>query len=253
MTLSDIVTVLIPSSFVPSHPSITLVRNAIESIRIVLALPNCKIVVCCDGPPECPNQRRNYSEYKSRLRDFSATNDVHIAELPVHVGLPGVIAEGFNHVSTPLALVFQHDFEVVRAIRIDELCRVLLQDDLPINHVRLNHKDNRQRKCDRILREFNHPHVLIPLLRTNCWSDMPHLARSRYYRETVLPRMRPTQSRLGVENQLARLLRADIERLGFDAGHRRHGTCVYGRLGDPPVVLHLDGRRIQSVDETPKC
>jgi hypothetical protein len=205
--------------------------------------------VCCDGPPDSVDERERYLEYKSRLREFARTQEIQVVELATHEGLPGVIREGFNHVHTPLSLVFQHDAEVTMTIDVAELCATLLQDELQVNHVRLNHKRNRPRKCDTILKEFNHPALRVPLLRTNCWSDMPHFTTTRYYRERVLPLLKPTGSSRGVENQLGPLLRADIEKLGFDVAHPRHGTFIYGKLWDPPIVRHLDGRRTKTVEE----
>lgn len=133
--LSTDLTVVIPSSCVPIHPSIAMIRNAVRSIRQVLALPASPIVVCCDGLPADQSEPHRYLEYQQRLHDFAATEGLQVVGLDTHVGLPGVLLEAFRHVRTPLALVFQHDFEVLRQVDVDGICQALLCDDLAVNHV----------------------------------------------------------------------------------------------------------------------
>lgn len=244
----ELVTVLIPSSQVPSHPSIGLVQRAITSIRQLLALPTAPVLVCCDGQP-LGKDPEPYTEYKQRLEEYSQSQNVQIAELDEHRGLPGVIQLGFEHVHTPLALVFQHDVEVVRPVDVAGICDSLLKPQLQINHVRLNNRRNREYKADSVLKEYEHPDLHVPLLRTIAWSDLPHFTTTIYYRTRVIPRIRPTRSSRGVENQLGPLIQADVKQNGFDAAHPNHGTFVYGRRGDKPVIRHLDGRRSQSVEQ----
>ena len=246
--VSDSVTILIPSSQVPSHPSIGLVQRAITSIRQVLALPTAPVVVCCDGQP-VDKDPDPYAEYKQRLKAYGQSHDVQVVELDEHRGLPGVIQLGFEHVHTPLALVFQHDVEVIQQVNVAGICDALLNPELQINHVRLNNHRNREYKADSVLKEFEHPDLRVPLLRTIAWSDMPHFTTTLYYRTQVIPRIRPTRSSRGVENQLGPLIQADVKQNGFDAAHPNHGTFVYGRRGDEPVIRHLDGRRSQSVEQ----
>jgi len=239
-SLGHLITVLIPSSRVPSHPSIGLVETAIFSVREVLGLSNSPFVVCCDGSPS-NDASDAYAQYKQRLRAFAQSHQVQVIELDEHEGLPGVIQRGFECVHTPLALVFQHDFEVIRPADIAGICDALLKPHLQINHVRLNHRANRQRKADSVLKAYEHPDLQVPLLRTIAWSDRPHFTTASYYRTAVIPLLRPTRSKLGVENRLGPLIHADVAQFGFDEAHPRHGTFLYGRRGDPPMVRHLNG------------
>ncbi len=242
------VTVLIPSSQIPSHPSIGLIQRAIRSIQEVLALPTAQVIVSCDGPPAHLDPAP-YLEYRRRLHAYGQSRGIYIVELDEHQGLPGVIRNGFTHVVSPLVLVFQHDVEVVRSIDVAGVCNALLQSHFQINHIRLNHRKNREYKADSILKEVEHPDLHVPLLRTIAWSDMPHFTTAEYYRREVIPRLRPTRSSRGVENQLGPLIQADVKAHGFDAAHPRHGTFVYGQRGDPPVLRHLDGRRATFAEE----
>ncbi len=150
--ITDAVTVLIPTSTIPSHPSIDLIQKAILSVRETLALPSSPMIVCCDGAPAHEACER-YTEYKGRLREFATLHNVQVTELETHAGLPGVLVEGFKHVHTPVALVFQHDCEVVRRVNVFEICRALSCNYLGINHIRLNHRVNRSIKSDSILKE----------------------------------------------------------------------------------------------------
>jgi hypothetical protein len=224
------------------HPSTLLVERAVGSIRDVLELRSARILVSCDGAPEKAVCER-YAEYKLRLKEIATLEDFSVVELGSHVGLPGVLCEGFKHIGTESVLVFQHDVEAVRRVDVAEVCSALSREKLQIHHIRLNHRRNRLCKLDSVLSEYRHPQVRVPLLRTSGWSDMPHFTTASFYRERVLPSLQPTRCSRGVENQFLARLRADIERFGFDVAHPRHGTFVYGSMGDPPVVRHLDGRR----------
>lgn len=247
MNSSAELTVVIPTSWIPTHPSTAIIERSVRSIRHVLGLKSAQLVIGCDGLDEAEKCRADLDRYRERLRHLvegqSEFSPATLVELPVTMGLPGVIMEAFRHVQTRCVLVFQHDVEVVRSIDVQGILSAILLDGSPVKYVRINHRRNIAIKSDYILKEFSDPRVAIPLLRTSSWSDMPHFTTAEYYRLTVLPLLKAGRGSRGVENKVAAVYWENIERDGFDKAQSWHGTFLYGNLGDPPVVRHLDGRK----------
>ncbi len=67
MTLSDLITVLVPTSPIPSHPSTAIIDETLDSIDAA-GLDACEVVVMCDGVrPEQEDRSADYAEYVRRL------------------------------------------------------------------------------------------------------------------------------------------------------------------------------------------
>jgi hypothetical protein len=122
MVLNDKITVLIPTSPIPSHPDTYKIDQVIASIRH--HLPTSEIVVMCDGPrPSVEHRRAHYEEYKSRLL-WKAQNDPswHNVQIVIyeeagenHKHQTGIVRETILRglVKTPLILFNEHDAPLV--------------------------------------------------------------------------------------------------------------------------------------------
>ena len=117
-------------------------------------------------------------------------------------------------------------------------------------YVRLNKRRTRETGWDSVLKpDVRDRH--LPLVRTGCWSANPHFARTAHYRRIVMPHLQvqPAGGSEGFEHPVFHAYQADIHRLGFDRAQRRWGVFILGRLGDPPVVSHLDGQGTVPADD----
>lgn len=242
-----LVTILTATSPVPSHPSTRLIQRAAESLANYAELAGCRHLVICDGcPPQLSHYTEQYQAYKLRLRTQVAAKlfptSAEILELPHPVGLPGVIIQGCERITTPYVLVFEHDFEVIRSIDVRGILQTFAQSKA-VQHIRLNKRANREAGFDFVLK----PDVErrpVPLVRTSAWSANPHFAKMSYYREMVLPNItaRPGGGAPGFEEPLFAMLCADIRKVGFDRAQRKWGVFLYGDLDAPATIVHLDGR-----------
>jgi hypothetical protein len=76
------VTVLIPTSPIPAHPSTEIILKVIESIRWHLPASLVDIYILCDGVrPEVEHRREQYQEYLDRLRTFCADTSRHVFQV----------------------------------------------------------------------------------------------------------------------------------------------------------------------------
>jgi hypothetical protein len=191
-----------------------------------------------------------YTEYKERLRMVAMANGfctaAEIHELPARGGLPGVILFAMSRVETPYVFVYEHDWLMLREIDTAGILSSLASSRF-VNYVRLNKQWLYEAGWDYVLK----PDVgrrVVPLTRTSCWSANPHFSKISYYHRMILPlvRARPEGGSWGFEEGPFGGFMKEMRYVGFDRAQRRWGTFVYGRIGDPPVILHQDGRKGRS-------
>lgn len=233
-------TLIVPTSYVRSHPSTKLIERAVRSVNRHVGTRDLQKIIVCDGL-----KRDDYVEYKKRLHalaghdpDFMRTT---IIELETNVHLSGTLVETFKSIETPIVLVFQHDYEVLRSIDVDGVLKCF--DDDQVKHIRLNRRNNTVIYWDYILEPY--PSSPIPLIKTAAWSDVPHFARTDYYREFVFGKLRREDGslmRAFPESVLFDSFRKEVKEIGFAEAHRKYGTFIYGSINDPAVTKHLNGK-----------
>src|SRR4029077_13519948 len=112
---SSQVTVTIPTSPIPRHPSTDLIENTISSIRY--QLPNARIIVMCDGVrPNVEFRRKQYEEYKDRLTKRSLQGDfgnILIQENMVYAQQAKMMRAALEMITTPFVLFCEQDVVLV--------------------------------------------------------------------------------------------------------------------------------------------
>lgn len=233
--LSQLLTVIVTTSAIPSHPSTRMIERCIGSFKFMAGLSGARwLVVCDDSPGEA------YSEYKRSLRQMARTLELSRNSTSGDCGrLPSMMRAVLEHVKTPLVFILQHDFDVIREVDGERLTHLILQWPQTLKHVHLNKRPNVVSNWDKILEPCEVGGV--PMLKTTNWSDNPHWARADYYRSFVLPRCQPDISC----ELLYHHFQKDIELIGFQKAHPLYGTYIPGNLDDPPTIRHLDGDTFQ--------
>merc|ERR1712224_63619 len=83
VALPDLVSVILTTSAVPSHPSTYLLDETLKSMSLANGLTSCSLLIVCDGYKSCPegvesrcrmgiinpDLASRYDEYKRRLRE----------------------------------------------------------------------------------------------------------------------------------------------------------------------------------------
>lgn len=194
-------------------------------------------------------QQRSYQKYLSGLGILQEQwPNLTVIPLRKWGHISGGLREVIGRVTTEFVLVAQHDFEFVRPVDLPLLLRVMAEHH-ELQHVRFNKNArtvvdwdaeyeyrNKQKSRRDFISEFvfDHGGMECRMVRTLAWSDNNYVCSTGYLRNVVLPLV--GKNRIPPEHVL--------NPLGRPKNHAVLGTFIYGALDSPPVIRHLDGRRI---------
>lgn len=236
--VDDMVTVLMPTSAIPSHPSLDVISETVSSIRD--RLPGAEILIMADGLPEYLRHRvKDYGEYLRRL--MWATNLEWSNVVPFlferHTHQVGMTRAVLGEVRTPLVLFVEHDTPLVGDVDWAGCARAVLSGDT--NLIRFHHEAS-------VLEPHKHlmvddvPRMVegVPLLRTVQWSQRPHLAATGAYRNW-LDAGWWSESDGMIEDRMHGVVENDWLQ---HRDPRRFRLSMYAPSGDMKRSTHLDGR-----------
>lgn len=182
--LRDRVTVVIPTSPIPSHPSTEIIDETIASIRSHLA--DVEILITVDGVrPEQEHRRADYDEYIRKLlwKSNHEWNNVLPILFTEHMHQTGMAKAVLEYIKTPLLLYVEQDTPLTSDCEIDwnGICEAVLSGE--VSHVRLNHEAHILDEHKYLMLD-DEPQVFqgVPLIRTIQYSQRPHVASVAFYR-----------------------------------------------------------------------
>ena len=184
----DQVTILIPTSPIPSHPSTALIDETIAGIRNYF--PTAKIIIMCDGVRASVEHRRGqYNEYLCRIMarcehgpyPYINTQMKMFADPTQQAWMT---RETLKEVTTPYVIFNEHD-ATLRAnppIEWDAIFHLLGTDEA--NMVRFYHWDRIWHEHEYLMRD----HIVfenVEFVRTVQFSGWPFIAKTDYLRRLV--------------------------------------------------------------------
>lgn len=184
MNLRDEITVVIPTSPIPSCPTTTLIEQTINSIRF--HLPDVPILIQADGVrPEQEKFREPYRLYLEKLERLCADyhRNMRICEFIDFHHQAAMMKRtlGQEDIKTPLLFYVEHDLPLLPD-PIDFVGMVRLLRAGALNQIRLHYwsqilDDHKYLMLD------EKPLFMdsVPIVRTVQWSQHPHLARVDFY------------------------------------------------------------------------
>lgn len=187
MNLAEQITIVIPTSPIPSHPSAALIEQTILSIRY--HLPDCPILIQADGVrPEQEKFRKQYEAYLLRMDDginAGKYGPCKMIRFPEFRHQAAMMKESIDKITTPLLYYQEHDLPLLpeyvdwKGITFAILAR-------EVNQIRLYYWSS-------IIPE--HWHLMVdkepifihgvPLLRTVQWSQHPQVAYVDFYKKML--------------------------------------------------------------------
>lgn len=182
------ITVLMPTSVIPSHPSTDVIDQCIKDVRA--KLPNSDIIIMFDGlNPHFEDRRGKYEEYIRRVlwkANFEWKNVVPlIFDKPTHQ--VGMTRKALEYVKSPTILYVEHDCPICSDIEFgyswDELVKTILEGQA--NVVRFHHEAQILPSSQELLLGSVEKVNGVPMIRTAQWSQRPHLARTQFYKEML--------------------------------------------------------------------
>lgn len=231
--VTDDMTVLIPTTHMPSNPSNEVIDKTIDSVRE--QVPNSEIIVMIDGlRPEVSEFLPDYNEAIRRLLHDIKYKYKHTIPLYFdqysHQSL--MTKKALKIITTPLLLFVEHDTPIVRDIDWKGIKEVVRSNYA--YQIRLSHEG-------RILPE--HEYLMldpvaelvhgVPLIRTKQWSQRPHVSTTDFYRY-ILDKYHDDQPRFIEHVMYGILLHGDWSEFR---------THIYAPPGDIQRTIHLDGKR----------
>lgn len=176
--IQEKLTVVVPTSYIPSHPSTEIIEETLSSIRYHTDAP---ILITIDElRPEYASKEDDYYGYIEKLLwkcNFEYENIVPFM-MPKHTHQVGMMRKALEWIDTPYILYVEHDTPLVKR-DIDFAYLYSQMENGYVNMVRFHY--------DVSIHE-SHQHMLVPeknrsrLVATKQWSQRPHLALTDFYR-----------------------------------------------------------------------
>lgn len=177
----EVMTVVVPTSVIPSHPSTEIIEQTIESIRHHMDAP---VLITIDGLREEQKDRKaDYDEYVRRLLwkcNFEWKNVAPVF-FDTHKHQSEMMKAVLPMIKTPLLLYVEHDTPLVmdEETEWELIVWTILQGHA--NVVRFHYEavipqEHQYLMLDKIGDKF---------LQTKQWSQRPHLARTEFYQDAM--------------------------------------------------------------------
>lgn len=227
------ITVLIPVSPIPSHPSTEIVDQTLASIRE--RLPESEIIILFDGVPAWHEDRRaDYEKFKQTML-WKIEHELHnvvplVFDKHSHQSL--MVKKALRMVRTPLILFSEQDTPLHDEIPFDAISEAVKTGYA--NVVRFHHEASVHPEHEHLMLDKEPIDILgVPYLRTMQWSGRPHLASTSFYR-TIAHKYWDDQPRF-----IEHIMYGVVVEGAYDE-FRLH---CYAPKGTLVRSLHLDGRR----------
>ncbi len=237
------ITVIVPTSVIPNHPSTAILEETINAVRA--QLPTAEIIITFDGVrDEQKDRQADYDEYIHRA--LWLCNNVWANVLPVvyqeHNHQARMLRRVLSLVRTPYILYVEHDAPVTpdRIIEWEKLIKVMNGGKADV--IRFHHEE---------LILDDHKHLMfgccpediagVKLHKTIQWSQRPHLARVSFY-ERILDQYFNPESRTMIED----VMHGIVQKAGRDIhGWYNYRLWIYSPETDKLGIkrsYHTDGR-----------
>lgn len=245
--LKDRISVLIPTSPIKSHPSLHIIEQTLTSIRE--RLPDCEIIIMCDGVhAEREYLRPQYDEYLRRLL-WKCNHEWHNV-VPIifdeHSHQATMARKTLPYVKTPNVLYCEGDCQLKNDIPFANIASALENNHFDM--VRFHHETE--------IGDY-HKHLMLDekpievegttFIRTVQWSNRPYMVNTDYFRRAI-DKYFPLDAVSMIEDVMHSAAQSepwDNNRLAIYAhdGDMQHSTTLDGNDGDVKPKLYLGNGR----------
>lgn len=190
------ITVIVATSPLVSHPDTRIIDETLASIRN--HLPTADIILQFDGVHE--SQKRltdNYNHYKNKMlwRCLHEYTNVLPVVFETHQHQSGMLHQTIGDIKTPLLLYVEGDTPLTIDRQIDWQSCIDFIDEGQANTIRFHFEEIIPTEHESLM--WGNP--VKGFLRTNQWSQRPHLSSTLYYQELL--KYFPTDSRTFIEDE----------------------------------------------------
>ncbi len=234
------ITVVIPTSPIPSHPSTEVIEQTVASVRA--QLPRADILITCDGVRSEQSDRfSDYYDYLQRLNHLCAHVWTNVTPIHFtgHHHQANMARKALELVDTPCILYVEHDTPMTGEIDWNSCVRA----------VRTGRANVIRYHFEAFIPE-PHRHMMLdvdpvdvegaPLVRTVQWSQRPHLASTGFYR-TMIDTYFGHESRTMIEDVMHGVVWTTSRKRRV-AGWEQFRVWIYHPEGSIKRSENLDGR-----------
>lgn len=229
-------TVLIPTSPIPCHPSTEILDETIANIR---KYTESEIIIMTDGVHRSLEHRRK--DYNGYIRNIEENIEIgyygnaKIYFFNEHEHQARMTRRVLESVDTPLIMFCEHDTSPIGEIPFDSICNMVKFSPI-VNCIRFN-------IFDRILQE--HEYLMIgsevengiQFQKTIQWSQRPHIAKNGWYKEILKNHFKPEDKTM-IEDVMHSVVQDYYTEHGTDG----FGLAIYTPPGNQLRSYHSDGR-----------
>lgn len=243
MDLRDQITVVIPTSPIPSHPSTAILDETIASVRS--HLPNSPIMIQVDGlRPEQEGFRKEYSEYVNKILN-RAVYKTSFEVFQDFQHQASMMKKTINNIITPLMIYVEHDTPLCEEKEIDWNGIVEVVRSQTLHSVRLHHYDlgwihpeHDYLMLDRERLYYEPAH--LPVIRTVQWSQRAHVTTVDFYRRLLS--YFSDESRTMIEDHFYNVVTQEVSWRGKQAAWDMWRLAIYAPEGHIKRSRDLNGR-----------
>lgn len=230
------VTIVIPTSVSPVHPSTEIIDEVIRGVRQYF--PGNEIILQIDGLRKEQSHRKDqYDEYKNRVlwKCLHEWTNVLPIIFDKHEHQSNMMQKTIGLINTPLMFYIEGDIALKDGLNVNwnEIMDMFEYDKAyTVRFYSYNHKI-----------EPAHEYLMFEqdgdYIQTFQWSQQPHISRVNYYRNVVLPNTAPN---LFIEDKFYGKIFADCHET--PERWSEHRLWLYNPAGkDIRIVNNLDGRK----------
>lgn len=237
--MSSQLTILIPTSPIPAHPSTLVLDECIYNLR---KFTDAKIIIMADGVHESLKHREaDYRHYISNVQRKIGDSDYGDCKIEIfehHTHQARMTWHALVEIETPLVMFVEHDTYIAEThgkIPFQEICD-MVEGCGTVNCIRFN-------IFDRVLDEHGYlmlgPDTAcgIPIQRTIQWSQRPHIARTEWYMDVLRNHFRNDEKTM-IEDVMHGVVQDDYAKTGVDNFH----LAIYTPEGNQLRSYHSDAR-----------
>ena len=221
------VTIIIPTSVLPSHPNTHIIEETLKSVRY--HFPENEIIIQVDGLRfERQDKKNVYDEFKNVIlwKSLHEWENVLPIIFDIHSHQTTMMKKTIKEIKTSAMLYVEADCPIVidREIAWDE-CLDMLEYE-KANTIRFHFEDFIPK---------DHLHLVMEqegnFMKTIQWSQRPHLSLVSYYKNVVLPF---SEEKTFIEDRFHGKVQDDV--------WEDHKLWIYHPSGGIKRSYHLDGR-----------
>jgi hypothetical protein len=264
--IKELLTVVITTSPAKCHPEIDMIKDVIESFKLINGLEGARVIVACDGVNVGARERpsrgivsaetaERYDAYLTRLENSSL--GVEVVRAAERIGFGFGVKNSLNLVQTPYVMVVHHDQKYTRPWDIEKAIEMMILSEVgmgeggeeprPIYYVGCLSPSTVKYGDSCIGKKFDDPRkdaidigansTLVPLY---CWYDRNHIASVSHYQSVVFASGLVKKGTF-IEDSYGQAQLKKIKAEGLSA-HRPYGTYLLDD-GRGAAISHIDGRR----------